>query len=252
MSNLSASDEKTKTCRMELHYAGLPSPRTCAICALGPCQHGHMLATASPPPPDPPSPSTMRKADIPAGLFPPVLRKMRDITRWNGSPRVTRDDVAGHSFYVALYARSIAQLVGWRGDMGELLECALLHDVEELFTGDILFHVKRQVVDNNRYEEFAKAALREYLPRFTKKYAGDVTAIVYAADKLDCVFSTTCEVIRGNHHAMMAYGKCLKDAEEAFRFSCARMGINEYQTCAHWRIISVYADEHRVPENYLP
>lgn len=248
-------------CNYDRRIAGLGAPRTCAKCGLGPCHNGHMLASGVTPPrfdeTAPPNPKARPpgiwprpKPEIPASLFPPALRRLRDISRWNGSFRATRDDVAGHSYYVAIYARSIGQLVGWKGSVGMLLQCALFHDMEEIATGDMLFHVKRVVIDQHKYEAFASKYMNEKLPNFSLTFTDDVLAIVHAADKLDCVFSTATELMQGNRTYESSYKRIMQDFFDAFMAMCKTLGLGSAVYAKCWHAMNAYIDAHHDPENY--
>jgi len=64
------------------------------------------------------------------------------IVRFNNTPKLSEESVAAHSYYVAFMAMSIADyLKGEQGtavDTERLLKMALLHDLEEIISGDII------------------------------------------------------------------------------------------------------------------
>jgi len=91
-------------------------------------------------------------------LFEPLLpffertQRLCYIERCSNTPHIRPYSVAQHSYYIALYAMVFADLENHRRarctstipieenyDMGEVLKMALLHDMEEAETGDILY-----------------------------------------------------------------------------------------------------------------
>jgi 5'-deoxynucleotidase YfbR-like HD superfamily hydrolase len=99
--------------------------------------------------------------------------------------------VAEHSFFVAVIAREMYELVRHKyemsttpdGDnMGKVLESAILHDVEESCTGDIPFLVKRHMVDSAKHLKDLALAELDIKP---SKESGLVKVIVKFADIVD-------------------------------------------------------------------
>ena len=78
------------------------------------------------------------------------MQKLRYIDRCSNTAHIKPYSVAQHSFYTALYALTFAQIENERagGDdlynIGVLLQKALLHDLEESETGDILYPVHNE------------------------------------------------------------------------------------------------------------
>jgi len=64
------------------------------------------------------------------------------IIRYNNTPKVNGESVAEHSFYVALMAMVISDYLvcnsGIKIDQSKLIRMALIHDVEEIISGDII------------------------------------------------------------------------------------------------------------------
>lgn len=133
--------------------------------------------------------------------FPVELRKASITDRWDTIWLLQRDPISNHSFYVALYARQIAKLIGWEGDYGKLLEYALVHDFDEFVTGDVLSPVKKATTDPARTREYVAGALspgvRAMVPE-TASVDPEIVAIVKAADALDALLFIKTEQYRGN------------------------------------------------------
>jgi len=139
-------------------------------------------------------------------LFPPEIRTASLVRRWSIVRTLNPDPVSGHSFYVTFYARQIAQLIHWPGPMAELLLYALLHDIEETITGDILGPVKAEIVDEGRFDSFIEVKMSRHLPGIAHElqvirnslWGNSIQAIVKVADKVDAVLYLMTEVAMGN------------------------------------------------------
>lgn len=79
-------------------------------------------------------------------MFEVEFRLFSEVRRW-ATIRNSGQKLAEHSFFVALYADQIATLIDWQGDRGALMLHALLHDIDELITGDIPGNWKRKAAE---------------------------------------------------------------------------------------------------------
>jgi 5'-deoxynucleotidase len=150
------------------------------------------------------------------------LYRLRFIQRWSLMRNTLPENVAEHSFQVALLTHAlctIAQEVYHREvDTGRAVILALFHDVSEVMTGDIPMPVKHHnpgILANMReMEALASAQLLEMLPQsMASTYAGIVTPseqdrallrYVKAADKLDAYLKCAAEVAAGNREFAIA------------------------------------------------
>lgn len=141
----------------------------------------------------------MTKPDRP---FAPSLRDMAYVPRWAILRRNRTQNLAEHSYYVAVYADQIARMIEWSGDYSELMRYALYHDLDETITGDIPGPAKRAAWDKKKAEE-------HMLPVMTAKYGRDiidtrlsasreVRSIVSAADAVEEVCYLSEEALSGN------------------------------------------------------
>ena len=67
-------------------------------------------------------------------------RRLAQIKRYHSTPMHSNETVAEHTFYVTIIARSLCGLLEEKGqkvDKLEVVEKALIHDIEEMFSGDI-------------------------------------------------------------------------------------------------------------------
>lgn len=146
--------------------------------------------------------------------FPPELRTASVVPRWSVVWTLTRDTVSNHSFFVTFYTREIARLIGWRGDMADLMYRALTHDLDETITGDVVSPVKEEIIDDKRAAAYIDRMMEERLPFVARDLdemaRGGKTPlawmtedeeawlIVKAADKLDALIFLLGETRLGN------------------------------------------------------
>lgn len=132
-------------------------------------------------------------------MFEREIRTLDYVPRWVIVRSHHRQTVASHSYFVAVYAMQIADVIGWSGDRGALLKYALQHDWAEVFTGDIPHPSKAYGMDRDRWKRFEEAQLvhlfgREGLLRPEK----DIKSIVTVADLFESLLFLTGEVALGN------------------------------------------------------
>ena len=70
------------------------------------------------------------------------LTRMRHVWRFSAQPVLYRENVAEHSFWTALIAMTIAAELHEYELVGEVAQRAILHDVEETLTGDLVREMK--------------------------------------------------------------------------------------------------------------
>ncbi|MEK5205288.1 YfbR-like 5'-deoxynucleotidase [Bacillus sp. FSL R10-2789] len=95
-----------------------------------------------------------------------------DIIRYNNRPKIKHENVAEHTFYVSATVLKVCQMYNI-DDMTKLkaLEFATVHDIPEIFLGDVPFDTK---VDNPELREILEraeeASLDKNLPEFSAAY----------------------------------------------------------------------------------
>lgn len=166
-------------------------------------------------------------------------REFRDLAyvpRWGIIRNIKQQNVAEHSFFVALYTEQLARIFEWQGDLGRLLTYALQHDVEESFTSDIPGPIKKWFVDKEKEQLMVNRGINA---RFIDSYwnikfeeiPADYKALVKMADSLDEMFYLASEIQMGNgavHAVFQARQELARDylykvGEEVFGFSAERV-----------------------------
>lgn len=150
------------------------------------------------------------------------LYRLRYIERWSLMRNVVRENVAEHSFHVALLAHAlgtIANEVFKKNVNAERLAlAALFHDATEVFTGDIPTPVKHHnpaILHNFReIERLAAERMTSLVPdelrsAYTPLFAGKSRAeeeyrYVKAADLLDAYLKCGTELSAGNREFAVA------------------------------------------------
>lgn len=140
--------------------------------------------------------------------FPPELRTSSFVPRWNIVWTIRPDNVAGHSFYVAVYTRMIARLINWNGPIADLLTYALLDDIDETITGDITGPVKGQIIDPARADDFVTQQMEHKMPMLLDMMIEiedspgfeAIKHIIKAADRLDALLFLMVDRRLGNRN----------------------------------------------------
>jgi 5'-deoxynucleotidase YfbR-like HD superfamily hydrolase len=97
-------------------------------------------------------------------------------TRWHIVRTVRPQSLAEHTFDVTMIARAIAKIAGYEDY--EITKAALLHDLDEIVTGDIPTPTKEKARDNG-WE------LNDLYKSITgRELSGDETLIIQLADKM--------------------------------------------------------------------
>lgn len=142
--------------------------------------------------------------------FPPELRTASIVPRWSIVWTLNKDYVSNHSFFVTMYAVSIARLIGWKGPFDCLMYDALIHDLDETITGDIVSPVKKEILDRLKAAAYVQSKMRSRLSYMLNTVAwlwgrsvlytndADIPLILKAADRLDALLFLIVEQRLGN------------------------------------------------------
>lgn len=178
-------------------------------------------------------------------ILPFINRSLRLslIDRCSNTPHVNPYPVASHSYYVALFAMMFADIENERlrndlermhplYDTSEVIKRALLHDLEESETGDILFPVhnmspplRRQlekvrvyVVDNIVFEELPSEVRKYYIRLWrTSKDETMEGVLIAAMDKFEILVFATREIDMGNTLFREVYESAKKILKRDFK-----------------------------------
>lgn len=155
--------------------------------------------------------------------FPVRVRAASVVPRWSIVWTSRLDSVAQHSYFVTLYSNTVADLIEWGGPRADLLQFALVHDLGEVVTGDIVAPVKRRLVSPEAESDFVREKMGKHAPgivrledrlRRSERFS-EIRAIVKAADTLDAILFACTEYVQGN----MAIGSRLPSCYERLRES---------------------------------
>ncbi len=146
-------------------------------------------------------------------LFPPELRTASIVPRWSIVFTLRQDNVAQHSYFVTFYALSIAKLLDWTDSrlLLALTYKAMVHDLDETITGDLVSPVKSEIIDEQRCNDFIRLKMKQRLPAVlheldkietdpwgTGAFAPRMDAIIKVADRLDALLFLIGEHKMGN------------------------------------------------------
>jgi 5'-deoxynucleotidase YfbR-like HD superfamily hydrolase len=160
-------------------------------------------------------------------MLDPELRTLSVVPRWTVIRTLARDTVATHSFFVALYADYIAELLDWPGDRHLLMKFALLHDSEESLTGDVPGPVKTFIMSREG-AGWLRRTMETWLPSVSKFRAQfleftaasaqemDIELITKVADKIDALIFILTELRQGNRHLERTADELWASTEKAW------------------------------------
>ena len=156
------------------------------------------------------------------------MYRLKYIERWSLMRNTTKENVAEHSYHVALLAHMLCEIgnriFGKKLSADRAVTLALFHDATEVFTGDIPTPVKhhnpRMLASFREIEKMAAERLHGMLPselkpayaRLLGKADGgeesgeelELRALVKAADLLDAYLKCFAEVSSGNREFAVA------------------------------------------------
>lgn len=150
------------------------------------------------------------------------LHRLRFIRRWSLMRNTEPENVAEHSFQVAILTHALttiaSRVFGRSVDVNRATTLALFHDVEEVFTGDIATPVKHHNPALLRSLREMEVAAGEQLltmlpPSLQPEYRElirhtaaepDLTVWVKAADKLAAYLKCVTETATGNREFAVA------------------------------------------------
>lgn len=169
---------------------------------------------------------------------------MSSVIRFSARKRVKDENVAEHSFHVAMYAMILADMekgFGNKVNTEKLLRSAIIHDLEESLTGDIIYDFKHS--DKKLSQEIKRIGLGFYqnlmknLPKDISKEYVELWEnqkqmntiegkILFAADKLEALFYALEEISLGNKNFKVV-AKGLMDTVKDLKLKSVDMILKE-------------------------
>lgn len=136
------------------------------------------------------------------------IRRLRNVKRFNTIPILSSQNIADHSYFTAVIAMDLARRIeaetGYFVKLERLLQKALLHDLEEAFTGDIPHPIKR-ITDQTKsfFEDLALLVTSRFLPAWVREFVtlskfGQEGHIVKLADYIELYIYCAEERLLGN------------------------------------------------------
>lgn len=138
------------------------------------------------------------------------LQKLANIDRYNNAIKIHHESVAEHSFYVAIYADIISELLGLPYlEKYLVLYSALTHDIAEIKISDVPHNIKE---NNPELKSALEKAEKEFNAKYidtgahtSKGFANLRKFIVDCADILSVIQYSETEVEIGNSFFIKIY-----------------------------------------------
>ena len=140
-------------------------------------------------------------------VFSLIHNRLSNIIRYNNTPTIHKESVAEHSYFVALYSMMLADRLK-SIDKVKIMQMALIHDVEEIISGDFPYKLK---VDNKEFSDALEkinlisisSIFKDYeeyivLWKELKEQITIESKVVKIADEISALIYATSEVNLGN------------------------------------------------------
>lgn len=163
-------------------------------------------------------------------------RRLAQVKRYHATPLHQNETVAEHSFYVAMIGRALCGVLeedGIKVKTQEVLEKALIHDIEEMFSGDIIQPFKyadptlKELIDKLNLKSVDQAfeglpsSLANHLIYLWKDYHKEESLedkIVKISDKLSLIAYCLEQIRLGNRYMVEILRNGMK-LLESYNFS---------------------------------
>lgn len=133
------------------------------------------------------------------------LQRMSNMIRYNNEIHIHDENVAEHSFYTAVYAAELCDILGvCQYDRGLIIEKALIHDIHEIELSDIPHNVKKLDESIEKFclqfeNEFNVTYFFELMMRISGcKFPDAINLIVELADVISVNQYSKQELMFGN------------------------------------------------------
>ena len=192
---------------------------------------------------------------------------LRDIDRCANTPHIKEYSVAVHSYYTAIFAMMFADMENERilaeikldnggyvliesevtdkfYDISEVLKKALIHDMEESETGDILFplhdenpefkkaldEIRKKCVDTIVFKELPDKVRNCYIKLWHEaKDFSNEGILIAAMDKFEILIYAIHEIELGNRPMRAIYDNAMKILKENFNIPSLTSVLNQIQ-----------------------
>lgn len=127
--------------------------------------------------------------------------RLRHVMRWNGMPALDRSNVAEHTYRVMFYMRELLDFVDQSkidpAIVAKAYHYAVIHDLGEVFTGDVSHTIKRKYNLKPALDEIEKNEVSQ-LVNIGSDIPIESSIIVKLADIIDFSFESWKEINYGN------------------------------------------------------
>ncbi|MFH1209643.1 MAG: YfbR-like 5'-deoxynucleotidase [archaeon] len=163
------------------------------------------------------------------------VRRLEGIERCSNTPHIHKSYVSSHSYYVALYSMLFADIENSNSDIhiydtSEVIKKALIHDLEESITGDILFPFKKsnedylkpqiqKIVNEELFYGIPNSDIKFYYKFLwnTSKDNSREGIMVAAMDKFEILIYSLAELLLGNKQFILIYETALDILRNKFQ-----------------------------------
>lgn len=150
-----------------------------------------------------------------------VCNSLSTITRYSQTHLLKDESVLEHIGFVALFCLLMKDELQFEGDLGQLLGKALVHDLDEVITGDVARPTKYFNQDSiNMFRQIEVVGIEQLVDKFDidkeifdlwdESKKGESGRIVKIADLISVAYKIWMEVIVLNNHSMIPHAIKLK------------------------------------------
>lgn len=161
----------------------------------------------------------------------PDLDRLSETVRWNGLRRIKDETVSHHSHTVSMFSMILAEEI-FEDDAvkHQIVSYAILHDFDEIFTGDILNPVKYnelngvdlreeidRYIDHKVHEKFNTNSATDIMFRkfLTKNFPNYIARVVKVADWISMFHYIDKEIMLGNKGVADRRAFCIQGIRES-------------------------------------